>query len=243
MNNFKSEDFGNNERFVSSCMMDESPRYGSWMTHVMKSHLTGNLLEVGCGPGNYSADYANLSSVSLLTAADLDENMIEYAKKENAHPKIKYITKDVCKSDPESFDSIVCANVMEHVEDHVAFAKSLHSTLKQGGSLALLVPAHQLLYSKYDHEAGHYRRYNRRTAQAVLNEAGFIIDKCFYFNFIGALGWYYAFKIKQTKAVEENTSRGMVRIFENYCLPVGRFLESFVRPPFGLSVVVLCTKK
>jgi protein-L-isoaspartate O-methyltransferase len=59
--------FGTNPLCVSSSMMEESPRYGEWMADVIRSHLRGHVLEVGCGNGHYTAHYAALPGVERIT--------------------------------------------------------------------------------------------------------------------------------------------------------------------------------
>ena len=50
-------------------------------------------------------------------------------------------------------------NVLEHIEDDKEELNIAVSKLNQGGHLIILVPAHNELYSKFDKEIGHFRRY------------------------------------------------------------------------------------
>ena len=59
------------------------------------------------------------------------------------------------------YDTIVMMNVLEHIEDDAAAVAALREGLKSGGRLVVYVPAFMLLYSKFDREIGHYRRYKR----------------------------------------------------------------------------------
>lgn len=223
-------------------MMEESPRYGSWMCEVMQTHLKGHLIEVGCGVGNYTSHYADLDSVSYVTALDTDTAAIDFARNRIQRSNIEFFVQDAHKLEEHSCDSIVCANVLEHIEYPEHMVEAFYRALRSGGTMAILVPAHPILYSQFDKEIGHFRRYTRPMLFSLLEGAGFTIDRLFSFNMIGALGWYYIYKIVQRKQTSEQGSRTMIRLFDTYVLPIGRLCERIIKPPFGISIVALCQK-
>jgi ubiquinone/menaquinone biosynthesis C-methylase UbiE len=236
------QDFGKNHLAVSSCMMEETSRYGAWMCEVMQSHLRGHVLEVGCGSGNYTEHYANVSAVERVTAIDLDPRVIEMARKKCQRNDVRFEIMNLHDLADSVFDCVVCSNVMEHIDDDRSFVSALHRVIKKEGTLILVVPAHQKLYARYDLEAGHYRRYSKKSLRSVLSQKCLILDQLFYFNFFGALGWWYAFKFHQQKEIQEERSRAMIRVFDRLFLPLGRFIEQIIKPPVGLSVIALCHK-
>jgi SAM-dependent methyltransferase len=224
-------------------MMDESPRYGAWIANAIKTHLRGQLLEVGCGSGHYSPSYAQIEGVRTVTAIDLDPNLIAQARRDVIDPSIDFCVQDASKLSEESYESIVCANVLEHIEDDLEFLTALSRALVVGGSMVVLVPAHPFLYAECDREAGHYRRYRRRDLGSLIAQTDLTLDRLFFFNLLGALGWLYAFKIRQRSGVRETDSRAMISFFDRFVLPVGRSLESVVPIPFGLSLIALCSRR
>jgi hypothetical protein len=113
----------------------------------------------------------------------------------------------------------------------------MYNLLKREGRLVLLVPAHRLLYSPFDKNLGHFRRYTLKLVRQKLQDAGFEKVSVRYLNWFGALGWFFWFKIIRLKKM----SRGGVGIFDL----LGRFflsVERFVRLPFGLSVLAIAKK-
>ena len=50
-------------------------------------------------------------------------------------------------------------NVLEHIKNDLKEIKIALSKLNKNGYLIILVPAHDKLYTKFDHEIGHFRRY------------------------------------------------------------------------------------
>lgn len=223
-------------------MMDESPRYGEWIADAIKTHLRGRLLEVGCGSGLYSPAYAKVQGVRSVTAIDLDPTLIAQARREIDDPSIEFRVQDATRLPEESCESMVCSNVLEHIEDDFQFLAGLSKVLVPGGSMVVLVPAHPFLYAEADREAGHHRRYRRRDLRSLIARTDLTLDRLFFFNLLGALGWLYAFKIKQRGGVQETESRAMISFFDRFVLPVGRTLESVVPVPFGLSLIALCSR-
>ena len=60
----------------------------------------------------------------------------------------------------DNFDSIMYMNVLEHIEKDKEEINNSLKILNKNGMLIILVPAHQKLFSKFDKEIGHFRRYD-----------------------------------------------------------------------------------
>src|SRR5205823_9916344 len=69
---------------------------------------------------------------------------------------------------PESFDTAICLNVLEHIAAHESALGVIRDLLIPGGRLLLLVPAHRFLYGSIDREVGHERRYERDSLDRLL---------------------------------------------------------------------------
>ena len=67
-------------------------------------------------------------------------------------------------------------DVIEHIEDDLAFLRSMRNLLKPGGRLYATVPAYPLLWSGEDPAAGHFRRYTGKSIGAVVQRAGFTLE-------------------------------------------------------------------
>jgi SAM-dependent methyltransferase len=71
------------------------------------------------------------------------------------------------------FNVILCMDVLEHVEDDVAFLRQVvDHHLEPGGVLLCSVPAWQRLFSAHDEALGHYRRYDPGGCARVLQASG-----------------------------------------------------------------------
>ncbi len=229
--------------FVSSFVMEEAPGYIDWTTSLLASHITNHVLEVGCGAGLVAHSVLRLPGVTQLTAIDPSPHAITATRARcDNDERLRCLQKDLANMNGDTFDSIVCCNVLEHIDDDLSALQQMHTLLRPDGTLALLVPAHPFLYTAYDKDAGHFRRYTKRTLSAVLHEASFTIDRMFYCNALGAVGWLVVNGMLCRFRSNEKTFRSSARSFERYALPVVRRLEVKASPPFGLSVIALCTK-
>ncbi len=72
-----------------------------------------------------------------------------------------------------AFDAVVCAEVLEHLDDDAAALGELHRVLRPGGLLLVTVPADPYRYDWTDRWAGHRRRYSVQMLEERLAGAGF----------------------------------------------------------------------
>lgn len=82
---------------------------------------------------------------------------------------------------PNSLHGVGLFDVLEHIEDDLSFLLNLHNLLSDDGKIYLTVPAYNLLWSNEDVNAGHFRRYNRKSLTKVFEGAGFQIKYVSYF--------------------------------------------------------------
>jgi len=68
-------------------------------------------------------------------------------------------------------DTVVCLSVLELIEDDVAVLRRLHAAVPAGCRVVLLVPFNPKLYSRFDREIGHYRRYSKAELDQKLKAA------------------------------------------------------------------------
>ena len=73
-------------------------------------------------------------------------------------------------------DGVLMLDVIEHVEDDVAFvAATVDDLLVEGGFVLVSVPAYQSLYSSHDRMLHHFRRYSPDACRRLLEHAGLAV--------------------------------------------------------------------
>jgi ubiquinone/menaquinone biosynthesis C-methylase UbiE len=185
---------------------EAAPLYNSWIVERLKPYLGPALLEVGSGIGNIAAEVLKSQKIERYLATDYSAKSLEVVSQRfGDDSRIFCQVWDAAKAIPAAiethrFDSIICSNVLEHIQDHKQALQNMRALLKPQGKLVLLVPAHEALFSELDRKLEHQRRYSRDSLQQLLQQSGFDVLEITPHNFVGALAWWWSGKIiKQTE--------------------------------------------
>jgi len=216
-------------------------QYYQWMTGTFLPYIDKRILEIGCGEGNITV---NVLDKEFVLGIDFEEDYLKNIRERfKANPNFSAESRDITKSEDiealkkNNIDTIICINVIEHIDNEVDAAKNMYEILQPGGHIIMLAPAFNSLMSPYDKMVGHYRRYTKKTLRKTLQSAGFEIKKVYYFNMLGALAWLLIYKMLKRK--EPGT--GNVSLLEGL-VPLLKFVEHIIPAPFGLSVIAIAKK-
>jgi SAM-dependent methyltransferase len=139
------------------------------------------------------------------------------------------------KLEEEELDTVLCVNVLEHLDRPEIAVRGFHRILPPGGKALILVPAHGSLYSAMDKAIEHRQRYEGPDLRALLEGAGFEVERLSQFNRLGVVGWSVNRWIGRT-----SISRSQVFAFR-LMMPLARALERAQRLP-GLSWIAVARK-
>lgn len=211
--------------------------YNHWIFNSVRDFIGPSVLEVGAGTGNITQFLLNCDDlVCLEPFAPYREYLsARCAKHLNVHVLPDRIEECPNGQVPrKTFDTIVCLNVLEHIEDDVNVLRIFRELLKDGGQVVVLVPAMPMIYGEMDRAMGHYRRYTRRSLRRVLMSASFRTIHCRYMNVVGAFGWLLHSRLRRKKVLPESQTR-----FFDHMVPLLSALEAVIRPPFGQSLLMV----
>src|SRR5260370_30391011 len=158
-----------------------TPQYLSWLARVLRPFLGDTVLEAGAGIGNISA---RLMSRRLLYVAGEKDPLYLHALRNRF---LRTPNVSVRQLDPEcpvdfqdledSFDTVLCVNVLEYVADPAATVRTLAQTLKPSGALIGLVPQGRGLHGSLDRAMGHKRRFQRDEVIRLTEDAALKVEK------------------------------------------------------------------
>lgn len=96
-----------------------------------------SLLDVGCGPGSITAEFAARLSVADVLGVDLSESVIATARA--ANPTMRFEVMDLYGLDiaNDSFDIVHAHQVLQHVSDPVGALAEMRRVAKPGGLVAV----------------------------------------------------------------------------------------------------------
>lgn len=219
--------------------LGRADRYNKWMFGRLAPYLGQRVLEIGSGLGNLTR---YLIGRELVIASELNPRYLRIlANTFEHHTRVRVLPLDLAAFEPaaltdEAIDTVVCLNVLEHVEDDRRALRRLAETLVPGGRLILLVPAHRRLYGAIDRAIGHYRRYERAEIADRLRDAGCEVEHIGFFNSLGVLGWYV-----NSALLGRTRVPGLQLRLQNLLVPLLR-AEARLRLPFGLSLIAVGRK-
>lgn len=211
-------------------------RYNAWVFEQIRPAIRGSVLEVGAGIGNMSAF---LLGAPRLALTDVDPaSLADLERRFGRRQGVTIARWDLNAPPPEAiarerFDTVLCLNVLEHIEADRQALAHMRALLAPGGRLVLLVPSHPWLFNRLDRAVRHHRRYDRAGLASRLAEAGFVSVRTWRFNALGALGWW----LNGSLLGREVLPGGQLRLIDRL-VPLLK-LERLAPRPLGLSIIAI----
>jgi glycosyltransferase involved in cell wall biosynthesis/phospholipid N-methyltransferase len=216
-------------------------RFNEWMADTIQPYLGRRILECGAGIGNLSRVLSPRRE--LYVAGDINAEYLARLRQRFQHrPRIDVRHCDL--SNPVDFeplagsvDTVVCLNVLEHIEDDLGALCNIHTALMPGGRAIILVPHGQKIFGSLDTALGHYRRYSHAQLQQRLEQAGFRVERILNFNRISRFPWYVTGRIFKRTTI----SRLQLRIFDRFVWLWRRLDPMLPWPP--TSIIAIAVKE
>ena len=216
--------------------MSFAANYHRWIVDEFAPFLGRKVAEVGAGIG----------SVSRLLLEKPIERLVAYEPSENLFPELARNLKGEPRAEPrqaffghdgQAFDSVAYINVLEHIADDAAELERARERLRPKGHLLVFVPALAWLYSPFDRQIGHERRYSRGELVARVEQAGLDVLKARYFDAAGVLAWYLNFVV-----LKRGLGGAGVSLYDRLVVPPARFVEGFISPPLGKNLLLVARR-
>jgi SAM-dependent methyltransferase len=214
----------------------DAKNWKNYWYNSISEYIAGDLLEVGAGIGaNTNLILQNHKDVKSIVCIEPDKSL--------AHQIMGNISGDTTKvkvlnqylndlSKNKKFDTILYIDVIEHIEVESAELNNAKLHLKEGGVLIILVPAYNCLYSRFDKEVGHYRRYNKKMLiKAVPKDLA--NEKLFYLDSLGV----FASVINKLFVKQKYPTKEQIRKWDKLIIPVSKIMDRLVLNLFGKSLI------
>ena len=106
-----------------------------------------SIYDAGAGFGQYSYWLSGQLPTARITAIDVKDEQVADCNaffQKIGRPQVKFEVGDVTKfQQPNSFDLVVCVDVMEHILEDEAALRCYSTSLKEGGMLIISTPSDQ----------------------------------------------------------------------------------------------------
>jgi glycosyltransferase involved in cell wall biosynthesis len=191
-----------------------TPQYLSWLAREIRPHVGGEALEIGAGIGNITA---RLMGKRTLYVAGEEDPLHLHALRNRFLRTPNVVVRRIDPEVPEDlaglefrFDTALCINVLEYVEDPGRTLAAIRATLKPRGTVVVLVPNGPGLFGSLDRSLGHKRRYSAQEARQLLESQGFDVEEIYSFNKAGAPPWRLYSKALGLKDI----NKAVLKIFD-----------------------------
>lgn len=204
---------------------------------LIKKYFKDNFLEIGAGIGSFTRIYGN--KFTNITLTEADNNNLNQLKKKFINSKNIKISNDLIQNIDKKFNTIIYLNVLEHIEDDIGEINESIQKLNSGGYLAILVPAHQKLYTKFDKAVGHYKRYELDFFQKNKFHNAELVN-LYHCDCLG----YLLYFVNQFIFREEiYPSRFKIFIWDKLFTPISILMDFLLRYKFGKNIMCILKKK
>ncbi|MFP6674850.1 MAG: methyltransferase domain-containing protein [Pirellulaceae bacterium] len=218
--------------------------YPRYLFRQVAHRLGDRVWEIGVGHGTYTRWLRDADKQVLAT--DIDESCLTEVQRKfaddsavtTAHTDLNDAQMVRCLASFAA-DSVICFNVLEHLPDDTAALTWIRDAVAPSAVLGLIVPAHDRLFGRMDSEAGHFRRYSRRTAREALTRAGWKVDDIRYINVLGAAGWYYHNRWRRDAGLADKQVNHQMHAADRWLPRIARLTDPLFARIAGLSVVAI----
>jgi ubiquinone/menaquinone biosynthesis C-methylase UbiE len=229
-----------------------------WWYQALRRHIANiiessgpnfSLLDAGCGSGGMLAALRQRFPQAELSGIDAFEHGVHLTAERALGARLMTASVHELPFPADSFDFVLSLDVWSHADvDDALAAYETHRVLRPGGRLILNLAAFEFLKGAHDHATDVVRRYTRPEVRAVLEGAGFIIERLTYWNLslmppITLARWLSRRRIARDEARSDfrplpsvvNTALKGIAALE---LSLSRHLSL----PFGTSVLAVARK-
>jgi ubiquinone/menaquinone biosynthesis C-methylase UbiE len=162
-----------------------------------KNPLT--VLEIGCASGWLLSRISKRFSAAKCVGIDIDTSLVAYGSK--LYPNLKLSVGDAHRLPfpPRAFDIIVCAEVLEHLENPSQVLKEMNRVLKPNGHLVLEIDTNNLLFrtawfvwTRFKGriwKGAHLHSFKDQELKKLFHKSGFIVMEKRMFNLSMAVAY------------------------------------------------------
>ncbi len=203
------------------------------------------ILDVGTGTGG---NLMVLERFGEATGIDISKKAVDFCHKRGLK-NVQLSPGEALDFDDDSFDTICCLDVLEHVPEPVKTLREMKRVLKDDGVIIISVPAFRFLWSQHDEILCHFRRYEKESLKTDIEEAELKIVRLTFFFFLSFFAVTPIRIIRRLvvagKQARSDTTTLPPRWLNScliYLLKVEIFFADKIGLPFGTSLFAIVRK-
>ena len=204
---------------------------------------TIQLFDLGSGQGDLVQKLEPLLARAQFVGAELSESGVAISRRKV--PAATFLVADIFQPPPALGEftnwatHAVCSEVLEHVDDPVAFLRRARDYLAVGARLIVTVPGGPM--SAFDRHIGHRQHFDRRKIRSMLEQAGYLVERTYLAGF-PFFNLYRLLIIARGSRLVQDAQAGSTRAssgLAGFAMKVFRVLfhANLLDSPFGWQVV------
>jgi SAM-dependent methyltransferase len=220
------------------------------------------VLDLGCGEGRHAITAylrENIESVGVdLSLKDLKTTRDRFNEFQDPDNTCKSLNISVAKGQKlpfadNTFDKVICSEVLEHIPDYRSVLGEINRVLKTGGIFAASVPRFfpewvcwQLSDPYHEVEGGHVRIFNAGHLRGDIEDLGMIFFKRHFAHSLHVPYWWLKCLFWRKEGEEQ---AGIVDLYHRFLVwdlmkkpKVTTILDKVFNPILGKSVVMYFVK-
>ena len=215
---------------------DKSKNFRNYQLQLIKKFIKGYVAEVGPGNGMNASSYIKYpKKIDLYEPTrKLYLQLKKSFKKKN---KVSTYNKKFI-AQKEKYDSVLYLDVLEHIKDDKNEIIKAIKSIKKGGYLIINVPAYSHLYSKFDNDVGHHKRYEKKDIRIILKGLEFKkVDLTYY----DSIGYMLSLLSKLTSSDYKKKFEQKIKVWD-FLIPLSKKIDYLISNLFGKSLLVILKK-
>ena len=195
-----------------------------------------DILDIGSGTGGLINYYLKeTDKVSAIEPSPKLKKSLE-AKYKN---KIKIFSNK--KKLKKKYDVILYMDVIEHIEKYNYEIQTIKKYLNKNGLIIINVPAFNILYTDFDKNVGHIKRFSKKDILSISRRNNLKIEKIEYYDSIGFLLIFFS-KFIFGKYLKKTNVKNNIKIWDNL-IPISKFIDQILLNFLGKSLICVLKKK
>ena len=215
---------------------DHAYKYRSYQFNLIKKYINGKIAEVGAGNGGYIKNYIKL--VNKVHIYEPSNNLYKNLKKKFRKNKKVFTYNKEFKIKKNYYDTIFYLDVIEHIKNDKKEIKKAYDSLRKNGNLVINVPAFQHLYSQFDKDVGHYKRYNKKDFDKIFQLLN--INK-FEYIYYDCVGYLLSLMSKLLLSNYKKNFANKIKFWDSI-IWLSKIIDIMLLNSFGKSLIVIIKK-
>jgi len=217
----------------------EATHWKRYFATKLRPFVTGRVLDVGCGMG-VNANFLVGPTVSNYTFLEPDVQLLSRVPDHIDAPLMaisELVNGTVHGLEGRQFDTILYVDVIEHIEHASAELDRAFTLLAPGGYLMILVPAYQFLYTNFDAELGHVKRYDKAQLVSELPRGGERVA----LHYLDSMGLLLSLGNKLLLH-QARPTLSQIKFWDRIVIPISKIMDKVLMHKAGRSLIAVVRK-